>query len=453
MISLILALAATPLDLCGAPPGVPVLWVDAGDGVPVVNKGTLGGTFSGSPEVVDECIGWPKSPCLRFNGSTVLMSSLPASSWAFLHHASHTCLAIFRVAAWSPENNQGVWATSPMTTAGRGSFLVFEDAGSAENRLRADQKNGSSTTNNRLLLPGALKGQVWQRATVTYNAALTDDAMTGYVDGIAVGLSGPQTAIPSTAAPTSTLTIGATVSTNYLTGDVAEVVCYDSAVDLAALNAWARCVESDIPDGPRPQPTLWASPAICHPDAVPCRVGVIGDSITSVTSPSSWANGAFRSALAAVYVDNVAVGGTTVEVACTVQWGALKARDTHAVVMLIGTNDIANGTSAVDVLADIDEVADSAIANGLKVATVSLLPRASAATSTPARIAQLLLVNEGLAAAADGVLRVHVDAYALMGDPLNPDDLAPAYDSGDGLHPNQAGHDALGAFVAGELFP
>lgn len=451
MIALALLLLASPADLCGSPPGVPALWLDGDDGLPAVNKGAFGGSFSGTATAVSECIGWPASGCLRFDGTQALTSSFPASSWTWLHSASHTCLSIVRTRVWSPESNQTVWATSPMTTAGRGAFLMLEDAGSAENRFRADQKNGGSTTNNRLMITNGLKTQVWQRAVVTFDAALSVDAMVGYVDGSVVGTSGAQMAAPSTSAPTSTLVIGAAVNAHHLDGDVAQVVCYDGPADLDALNAWARCIEGDAPDGPRPLPTLWSTSTLCHPSAAPCRVGVIGDSLTSVTSPSSWANGAFRAAWPAVYVDNVAVGGTTAEIARTVQWGALAARDTHALVVLIGTNDIAAGTLADDVLDDIDEIADSARLLGLKVATVSLLPRGSAATSTPARIAQLHLVNEGLALRADGVYRVHVDAYAVLGDPVNPDNLAPIYDSGDGLHPNQAGHDALGAFVAASL--
>jgi lysophospholipase L1-like esterase len=105
-------------------------------------------------------------------------------------------------------------------------------------------------------------------------------------------------------------------------------------------------------------------------------------------------------------------------------------------------------------LADIDEVADAALAQGAKVVTVSLLPRCSNyGGACAARQVTHDAVNTGLASAADGFLRIHVDAYAAMGDPLNPDDLAPSYDSGDGLHPNQAGHDALGSFVAAQLFP
>ena len=45
-----------------------------------------------------------------------------------------------------------------------------------------------------------------------------------------------------------------------------------------------------------------------------------------------------------------------------------------------------------------------------------------------------------------------IDFDALMRDPANPGKLAPAYDSGDGLHPSLAGYKAMADAVPLDLF-
>jgi lysophospholipase L1-like esterase len=45
-----------------------------------------------------------------------------------------------------------------------------------------------------------------------------------------------------------------------------------------------------------------------------------------------------------------------------------------------------------------------------------------------------------------------IDFDRLMRDPANPSKLAPAYDSGDGLHPSLAGYKAMADAVPLDLF-
>lgn len=454
---------------CGAPPGAPILWLDGKDplnGAPpangaalasVVNKGSKGGTFSAGaglePTFTASCIGG--AGCMTFDGTNdELTSSLAASSWTELHSADTTCMVLFRVDLFSPENVQGLVSTAGTATTQRGILTAFDDAASNENRMRIETKNGGSVTSNRILTNGAYTGQLWNRLIWTFAPALTTDAIKGYVGGSLFASSGAQLAVPDTGAPTNTLRIGSTVGANYLDGDIAQVVCYSSVLDTtarAALDAWASCVETSAPYGPMPLPQLAASSTICAANERPCRIGVMGDSITAVTSPSSWVNGFLRSAYpTSIAFTNVAVGGTTIEIAKTNQWqNNLRTAGIHSLMMLIGTNDIGlNSTPAVDILADIDEVANAAIALNMKVITVSILPRCASyggacATLQPIQDA----VNAGLAARANGTSRLHADVYVDMEEPVDTNNLATAYDSGDGLHPNQTGHDALGAAV------
>jgi lysophospholipase L1-like esterase len=467
-----------PPTLCGAPPGSPVLWVDGtepalplpADGAAVTviaNKGSLGGTFSAAsgaaPLFRAACIGTAKRGCLRFDGvNDVMVSSLPASSWTFLHSAAYTCSALVRFPVYSSEKTHVVMATAGTATSQRGFTFANDDAVSAEERLRVEQKNGGSTTNNRIAQNGFFTPQLWNRLAVTFDPTLPSNKITGYLNGSSLAVSGAETATPSTLAPSNTLALGAfgNVTAGFLDGDLVDVVCYASTLDpaeLAALDEWQACEESATPYGPQPGFTMPTSSALCDPLDDPCLVGVMGDSLTSAMTPASWANGYLRSTYPRSHVfRNVAVGGTTIETARTAQWtNVLKPLKPHVVMMLIGTNDIGkNLTPAADILADIDEVADDAIALGSKVVTVSLLPRCSnygGACSTMQPIQDA--VNAGLASRANGMTRFYVDAYATMGEPATPNNLRAVYDSGDGLHPNQTGHDALGAFVDTVVFP
>jgi lysophospholipase L1-like esterase len=454
---------------CGPPPGDEILWLDGRDPLngalpangaalsSVVNKGSLGGTFTASaglePTFTASCLGG--LGCMTFDGTNdELTSSLAASSWTALHSADTTCMVLFRTDLFSPETTNGLLSTAGTATTQRGILTAFDDATTTENRMRIEAKNGGSVTSNRILVNSMFDAQLWQRFVWTFQPALTTNAIDGYVSNVLKASSGAQLAVPDTGAPTNTLRIGSTVGANYLDGDIAQVVCYASALDStqrAALDAWASCIETSLPYGPMPLPQLAASSTICAANERPCRIGVIGDSITAVTSPSSWVNGYLRSTYpTSIAFTNVAVGGTTIEIAKTNQWqNNLRTSGVHSIMMLIGTNDIGlNSTPAVDILSDIDEVAAAAIALNMKVITVSIIPRCASyggacATLQPIQDA----VNAGLAARANGTSRLHADVYVDMEEPVDTNNLATAYDSGDGLHPNQTGQDALGAAV------
>ena len=53
---------------------------------------------------------------------------------------------------------------------------------------------------------------------------------------------------------------------------------------------------------------------------------------------------------------------------------------------------------------------------------------------------------------SSGAFDAVVDFDRLMGDPVHPDRLAPAYDSGDHLHPNDAGFKAMAAAIDLRVF-
>jgi lysophospholipase L1-like esterase len=133
---------------------------------------------------------------------------------------------------------------------------------------------------------------------------------------------------------------------------------------------------------------------------------------------------------------------------------------TH-LILLEGLNDI--GMSGVSLFGDTPaitapqliaayrQVIARAHARGVKVLLGTLTPAAgSASHSSPQKDATRAAVNAWIRTAkeADGV----IDFDAMLRDPGAPDHLLAAYDSGDHLHPNDAGYKAMGDGIDLSLF-
>ncbi len=124
--------------------------------------------------------------------------------------------------------------------------------------------------------------------------------------------------------------------------------------------------------------------------------------------------------------------------------GAAGATD---VVLHIGTNDIAAGAGPDAIVVGMQVFAERARAAGKRVFLTTITPSTSGAHGTPAATATRDAVNGWVLAHgrefADGVL----DFAGAVADPADPARLAPALDSGDGLHLSPAGYRALAAAV------
>jgi lysophospholipase L1-like esterase len=127
---------------------------------------------------------------------------------------------------------------------------------------------------------------------------------------------------------------------------------------------------------------------------------------------------------------------------------------THVVVME-GINDIglarSNPTpSAADLIAGHKQLIDRAHARGLKIYGATLTPYEGAAYATPEGEAKRQALNEWIrtSGAYEGV----VDFDKATRDPAAPSRFLPAYDSGDHLHPGDAGYTAMGNAVELALF-
>jgi lysophospholipase L1-like esterase len=127
---------------------------------------------------------------------------------------------------------------------------------------------------------------------------------------------------------------------------------------------------------------------------------------------------------------------------------------TH-VIVLEGINDIGNARqnpspTAEDLIAAFKQLIERAHTSGMKIYGGTLTPFEGAAYFTPEGEAKREAVNQWIRTghAYDGV----IDFDAATRDSAHPARFLAAYDSGDHLHPNDAGYDAMGNAIDLGLF-
>ena len=458
------------------PPGAPSVWIDVDnlDGLnnstltngvefsstTIVNRGSLGGTFAGTtgaaPTFVSSCVGrGSRKPCLRFDGvDDGLLSSLPSSSFRFMHEGPSTCYVV-----GEPVNPgvtgvpfyRTVVATTGIVTTDTGISHQWLDYQSRQMRIRNLQYDGTAPA-ALIVSTGddVMNQQTWASSGSVYNPGAAGNDFGVYTLGV-LRVSGEPTA-PLAANPTMTLSIGksgangggATVSP--WRGNIRGLVCYASALDaagVAALESWATSSVTSTPYAAGACAT--ASPKLCGAQS-PCRVGVMGDSLSFTIGAvtKEWPDVLRDLVGSAEFVLlNEGVSASTIIDGATTQWSTrLKQAGLTSLIIFQGRNDIDFGQTAAATLTRVAAVADDAIADGLNVLTISTLP-----SGFPAGVqVEQDAFNAGLASAAGGC-RQHLDVYADFENSPGSDTLLAAYDLGDGVHLNQTGHDALAAAV------
>jgi lysophospholipase L1-like esterase len=138
------------------------------------------------------------------------------------------------------------------------------------------------------------------------------------------------------------------------------------------------------------------------------------------------------------------------------QQDVLNQPGVRTVVVLIGVNDLGHPgfaapaseeVTAAQLIAGYQQLITMAHAKGVKIIGGTIMPFEGDAYGfwNPQRETVRATVNNWIR--TGGVFDGLVDFDAAMRDPLRPDFLNPAYSSGDGLHPNDAGMAALAAAV------
>jgi len=127
------------------------------------------------------------------------------------------------------------------------------------------------------------------------------------------------------------------------------------------------------------------------------------------------------------------------------------------VILLEGVNDLGysqkrgamsdphTDVTAEDVVAGYEQIIAQAHAAGLRIIGATLTPFRGARYWTPAAEAKREQINHWIltSGAFDGV----IDFAGALADPAQPQRLDPRYDSGDHLHPNDAGYRAMAAAI------
>ena len=127
---------------------------------------------------------------------------------------------------------------------------------------------------------------------------------------------------------------------------------------------------------------------------------------------------------------------------------ALDLAGARHLILFHGSNDIARGAGADEVIAALEAVVARAAERGVAVVGATLGPRAysNPAAMHAVRRAVNAWIREG------GAYRGVIDFDAVLRDPADPDRLRPEYDSGDHVHPNAAGYAAMAAAIDLDLF-
>ncbi|MFF3763312.1 SGNH/GDSL hydrolase family protein [Streptomyces sp. NPDC001922] len=125
----------------------------------------------------------------------------------------------------------------------------------------------------------------------------------------------------------------------------------------------------------------------------------------------------------------------------------LAATGARTVVVFQGINDVRWGTPAEEVVAGLRAVAERARARGLRVVAATIAPCEGYPDCSAEVEARRTAVNTWLRQEGAGVFGAVLDFDAVIRDPARPTRILPAYDSGDHLHPGDAGLRALAESV------
>jgi lysophospholipase L1-like esterase len=196
-----------------------------------------------------------------------------------------------------------------------------------------------------------------------------------------------------------------------------------------------------------------------------CRKGAVvtlGDSITdgvhsTLDANQSWpadlarrlaARGTCHEAVLNEGINGNRVLTGTVPAEARFDRDVLAQTGVRTVIFLDGINDIGHDLNATggpltaqDLIDGMQAMIRAAHEKGLRIIGGTLLPIGGSKYDTPAAELNLVAVNDWIR--TSGAFDSVIDFASVVRDPSDPSRLRPTYDSGDGLHPNDAGYQAM----------
>ncbi len=124
-------------------------------------------------------------------------------------------------------------------------------------------------------------------------------------------------------------------------------------------------------------------------------------------------------------------------------------------ILLEGFNDLSwldpdENVKADDVIAGLSQLVTRAHARGLKAIGGTILPCAGSDVCSDKTEPERIAVNNWIR--TSGAFDAVIDFEKVMRDPAKPASLNPAYDSGDHIHPNDAGYEAMAKSIDVGIF-
>ncbi|TKA06310.1 SGNH/GDSL hydrolase family protein [Actinacidiphila oryziradicis] len=135
-------------------------------------------------------------------------------------------------------------------------------------------------------------------------------------------------------------------------------------------------------------------------------------------------------------------GNSGIKASARLDRDVLSQSGVRTVVVLEGINDVNSDASATDVIAGLKQIAATVHSYGLHAVVGTLTPTGGWCCTTPARAAARDQINAFIRNNG-GAFDAWVDFDAAVRNPADPETMLPQYDSGDHLHPNGAGYQAM----------
>lgn len=149
---------------------------------------------------------------------------------------------------------------------------------------------------------------------------------------------------------------------------------------------------------------------------------------------------------------NVANGGERCDQIQTTQWDAQKGNGYSRLFLFCGANDLIQGQTGASTYTEISTIVTEAKARGMTVTVMTMTPWAAYVGWDAGKQTQTDALNALIVANSAGADHV-VDLYPIFESTPGSDTLAAAYNNGDGIHFNQAGHDLIATTVAAAIAP
>ena len=366
-------------------------------------------------------------PIVRCDGGDVVTNS-PASGWQFLHDGTDNTMDV--VALDNATGGGQVYAGNTSASVTNGMWVASNGA-SLLNAMR-DAAGAALFNFNVAGAPGHAAYRFEGLTSVLDEGGATEASF--YKANTLIASQASVTGYSVTA--TNPFAICAAQSAYYTFGDVFRISIYQSAISSTqrginkAVDEWALGGTFPV----TPTTTRWL---------------FVGDSLTAGSGGvTTWAKKMEGYTPSTVTFVNRAVAGHTAS-QILAQWTAGKVPTPDKVFILGGINDIAAGTSAATTFSSLEQIYSEAAALGVQVIAMPTLPAGNYALWSAPDQVQLELLEASII--ADGNIDVLINFYDLMGEPGTPEDLAAAYDFGDGIHPNDAGTTVMAAAVAAAL--